>query len=52
MSHITYSKMYMYMYLLMQHCYKNFIGETLHLKFCKTILGLNRKSMNHASLSN
>lgn len=37
--------------LLMQHCYKNFIGETLHLKFCKTILGLNRKSMNHASLS-
>ena len=37
--------------ILMQLCYKNFIGETLHLKFCKTIMGLNRKSINHASLS-
>jgi hypothetical protein len=32
-------------------CYKYFQGETLHLKFCKSILGLNRKSVNHASLS-
>lgn len=31
--------------------YNNLIAETLHLKFCKTILGLNKKSMNHASLS-
>ena len=32
-------------------CYKYFQGETLHLIFCKSILGLNRKSVNHASLS-
>jgi hypothetical protein len=32
-------------------CYKNYQGETLHLKFCKYILGLNNKSVNHASLS-
>jgi hypothetical protein len=32
-------------------CYRYFQGETLHLKFCKSILGLNRKSVNHASLS-
>jgi hypothetical protein len=32
-------------------CYKNYKGETLHLKFCKYILGLNKKSVNHASLS-
>ena len=32
-------------------CYKYFQGETLHLKFCKSILGLNRKSVNHASFS-
>ena len=25
-------------------CYKHFQGETLHLKFCKSILGLNRKA--------
>jgi hypothetical protein len=31
--------------------YKNYKGETLHLKFCKYILGLNKKSVNHASLS-
>ena len=37
--------------ILMQLCYKNFTGENLHIKFCKTILGLNRKSTNHASLS-
>ena len=37
--------------VLMQLCYKNFTGENLHIKFCKTILGLNKKSMNHASLS-
>ena len=32
-------------------CYKNYKGETLHVKFCKYILGLNKKSVNHASLS-
>jgi hypothetical protein len=32
-------------------CYKYFQGETWHLKFCKSILGLNRKRVNHASLS-
>jgi hypothetical protein len=32
-------------------CYKNYKGETLHLKFCKYILGLNKKSVSHASLS-
>ena len=32
-------------------CYKNFKGETLHVKFCKFILGINIKSVNHASLS-
>jgi hypothetical protein len=32
-------------------CYKNYKGETLHLIFCKYILGLNMKSVNHASLS-
>lgn len=37
--------------ILIQQCYNNLIAETLHLKFCKTILGLNKKSMNHASLS-
>ena len=30
---------------------KNFKGETLHVKFCKFILGINKKSVNHASLS-
>jgi hypothetical protein len=25
--------------ILMQLCYKNFTGENLHIKFCKTILG-------------
>ena len=32
-------------------CYKNFKSENLHLKFCKHLLGLNKKSVNHASLS-
>ena len=32
-------------------CYKIYKDETLHLKFCKYILGLNKKSVNHASLS-
>ena len=28
-------------------CYKNYKGETLHLKFCKYILGLNHRRMGH-----
>ena len=32
-------------------CYKHFQVETLHLKLCKSILGLTRKSVNHTSLS-
>ena len=35
----------------LDQCFKNFKGETLHLKFCKYILGLNKKSVNHATLS-
>jgi hypothetical protein len=32
-------------------CYANYKGETLHLKCCKYIVGLNKKSVNHATLS-
>ena len=37
--------------ILVDDCYKNLPCETLHLKFCKFILGVNNKSVNHASLS-
>ena len=32
-------------------CYKKLKCESLHQKFCKYILGINKKSVNHASLS-
>lgn len=37
--------------ILINDCYKNLKCETLHIKFCKYILGLHKKSTNHASLS-
>lgn len=38
-------------HLSIDEYYKNFKGESLHLKFCKNVLGLNKKAVNHATLS-
>jgi hypothetical protein len=45
------SDKYFWLRHFLSDCYKNYKGETLHLKICKYILGLNKKSVNYASLS-